>query len=192
MAEESSNTRTEGGATSAAPGGPTGPASGAGSSGSSSGDLRQKVASTVASAADTQKNRAAEGLGGIADVARQTGDELRGQNEMLASWVHAASDHLRTLADSLRDRPAADLAEDLARFARQRPALFLGGAFLLGLGVARLLKASPDQASSSRGNGYRVSGDAIVWVAGVAVDERFAADAADSDAVGLSATQRPR
>jgi len=37
-----------------------------------------------------------------------------------------------------------------------------------------------------------VSGDAVVWVAGVAVDERFAADAAGSDAVGLSATQRPR
>jgi tRNA(Ile)-lysidine synthase len=36
-----------------------------------------------------------------------------------------------------------------------------------------------------------VSGDAVVWVAGVAVDERFAAGAADSDAVGLSATQRP-
>ena len=36
-----------------------------------------------------------------------------------------------------------------------------------------------------------VSGDAVVWVAGVAVDERFAA-APGSDAVGLSATQRPR
>jgi hypothetical protein len=34
--------------------------------------------------------------------------------------------------------------------------------------------------------------DEIVWVAGVAVDERFAAGAgtADSEAVGLSATQR--
>jgi tRNA(Ile)-lysidine synthase len=37
-----------------------------------------------------------------------------------------------------------------------------------------------------------VSGDAVVWVAGVAVDERFAADAAGSDAVGLRATQRQR
>jgi hypothetical protein len=158
MAEQSSNTTAGGDAPSATPGGSTGAASGAGSSGSSSGDLRQKVASTVASAADTQKNRAAEGLGGIADVARQTGDELRGQNEMLASWVHAASDQLRTIADSLRDRPAADLAEDLARFARQRPALFIGGAFLLGLGVARLLKASPERGYTSRGRGYRVSG----------------------------------
>ena len=34
------------------------------------------------------------------------------------------------------------------------------------------------------------SGDEIVWVAGVAVDERFAAAAGAPDAVGLSATQR--
>jgi hypothetical protein len=103
------------------------------------GELRQKVAS----AADAQKNRAAEGLGDIADVAQQTSEELRGQNETLASWVNAASDQLRHMADRLRDRPAAELADDLTRFARERPALFLGAAFLLGLGVARLVKSSP-------------------------------------------------
>ena len=104
----------------------------------------------MASAADAQKNRAAEGLGGIADVARQTGEELRGQNETLASWVNAASDQLRHMADRLRDRPAAELAEDLTRFARERPAVFIGGAFLLGLGVARLLKSSPHRAWQGR------------------------------------------
>jgi tRNA(Ile)-lysidine synthase len=35
-----------------------------------------------------------------------------------------------------------------------------------------------------------VSGDEIVWVAGVAVDERFAAAEGDPGAVGLSVTQR--
>jgi hypothetical protein len=160
MAEQSTNTKTEGGATSgAATGVSTGASSVSSDTNTSSAtgaaeDLRQRVASTVASAADTQKNRAADGLGNIADVARQTGEELRGQNEMLASWVNAASDQLRTIADRLRDRPAAELADDLASFARQRPALFIGGAFLLGLGVARLLKASPDRAYATRGYGY--------------------------------------
>jgi tRNA(Ile)-lysidine synthase len=37
-----------------------------------------------------------------------------------------------------------------------------------------------------------VSEDEIVWVAGVAVDERFAAREGDADAVGVSATQRPQ
>ena len=50
------------------------------------------------------------------------------------------------MADRLRDRPAAELVDDLSRFARERPAVFIGGAFLLGLGVARLLKSSPHRA----------------------------------------------
>jgi hypothetical protein len=133
MAEQSSNTWNEG----------DGPEStAAGSSPQPMGELRQKVADV----ADAQKNRAADGLGGIAEVARQTGEDLRSQNEALASWVNAASDQLRHMADRLRDRPAAELADEIARFARERPALFLGGAFLLGLGVARLLKSSPHRA----------------------------------------------
>jgi hypothetical protein len=135
MAEQSSNPKktTPGTGTSGAAG--TGNAAGS----QPTGDLREKVAS----AADAQKNRAADGLGGIADVARHTSEELRGQSEMLASWVNVASDQLRLLADRLRDRRPGELADDLTRFARERPAMFLGGAFLLGLGVARLLKSSP-------------------------------------------------
>jgi hypothetical protein len=155
MAEQSSNPSNQGGGE-ATTGftGTTGAGAGAGSPQQTMGELKQKVAS----AADAQKNRAAEGLGGIADVARQTGEELRGQNETLASWVNAASDQLRHMADRLRDRPAAELADDLTRFARERPALFLGGAFLLGLGVARLLKSSPQHAwQGGNGNSGRTA-----------------------------------
>lgn len=158
MAEQSSNTWDPGEATrtSDSPGATGGQS--ATSPSQTMGELREKVAS----AADAQKNRAAEGLGGIADVARQTGEDLRGQNETLASWVHAASDQLRQVADRLRDRPAAELADDLARFARERPALFLGGAFVLGLGVARLLKSSPEHAwqggYGNRERGYEPAG----------------------------------
>jgi hypothetical protein len=151
MAEQSSNTSNLGGGqVTTGFTGTTDAGDAPGSPQQTMGELKQKVAS----AADAQKNRAAEGLGGIADVARQTGEDLRGQNETLASWVNAASDQLRHMADRLRDRPAAELAEDLTQFARQRPALFLGGAFLLGLGVARLLKSSPQQAWQG-GNGGR-------------------------------------
>ena len=142
MAEQSSNTSSLGGGQATTGfAGPTG-ADATSTPQQTMGELRQKVAS----AADAQKNRAAEGLGDIAEVAQQTSEDLRGQNETLASWVNAASDQLRHMADRLRDRPAAELADDLTRFARERPALFLGGAFLLGLGVARLLKSSPQHA----------------------------------------------
>jgi hypothetical protein len=129
---------------------------GAGSTSQMMGGLRDKVAS----AADAQKNRAADGLGSIADVARRTSDELRGESEMLASWVNVASDQLRLMADRLRDRRPGELADDLTRFARERPAMFLGGAFLLGLGVARLLKSSaPPAWDQGDGNGRQTARD---------------------------------
>lgn len=107
--------------------------------------LRDKAASM----ANEQKDRAADGLGGIADVARHTSDDLRGQSELLASWVNIASDQLQNLADQLRGKRPADLVEDVTSFARQRPALFIGGAFLLGLGLARLPKNAPSRAISA-------------------------------------------
>jgi len=40
-------------------------------------------------------------------------------------------------------------------FARRRPALFIGGAFLVGLGLARFLKASSDRnAMREYGDGF--------------------------------------
>ena len=105
------------------------------------GDVKQRVTSRV----DEQKNRAADGLGGIADVFRSAGNELRTENEALASYVDMASDQMRRFADTIRQRGVSDMLDDVAVFARRRPALFIGGAFLIGLGIARFLKSSADR-----------------------------------------------
>jgi hypothetical protein len=102
------------------------------------GGIQQKVTSRV----DEQKNRAADGLGGIADVIRNAGNELRMENETLASYVDAASDQMRRLADQIREKGVAEMMDDVSQFARRRPALFIGGAFLVGIGIARFLKSS--------------------------------------------------
>jgi hypothetical protein len=115
------------------------------------GGIQQRVTSRV----DEQKNRAADGLGGIADVFRSAGNELRNENETLASYVDTASDQLRRFADNIRQRGIADMLDDVHAFARRRPALFIGGAFLIGLGVARFLKASSDRGAMRP---YRISG----------------------------------
>jgi len=103
--------------------------------------IQQKVTSRV----DAQKNRAADGLGGIADVFRTAGDELRMENETLASVVDMASDQVRRVAEQIRERGVADMLDDVQDFARRQPALFLGGAFLLGIALARFLKSSSDR-----------------------------------------------
>ena len=105
------------------------------------GGIQQRVTSRV----DEQKNRAADGLGGIADVFRSAGNELRSENEALASYVDMASDQMRRFADQIRERGVADMMDDVGQFARRRPALFIGGAFLVGLGIARFLKSSAER-----------------------------------------------
>ena len=76
---------------------------------------------------------------------RSTGSELRNENETIAQYVEMAGDQMRRFADTIRQRGVADMMDDLNQFARRRPALFIGGAFLVGLGVARFLKASADR-----------------------------------------------
>lgn len=100
------------------------------------------IQETVAQRVDQEKKRAALGIGSIADVIHQAGDGLREQNEGLATLVEGASTQLRQFAEHIRTRGAGDLVEDVAAFGRRRPALFIGGALLLGLGLARFLKSS--------------------------------------------------
>ena len=115
------------------------------------GGVKQRVTTRV----DEQKNRAADGLGGIADVFRTASNELRNENETLASYVDMASDQMKRFADQIRQKGVADMLDDVHAFARRRPALFIGGAFLIGLGIARFLKASADRnAMREYGNGF--------------------------------------
>ena len=96
----------------------------------------------VVSHVDDQRTRAADGLHGIADMVAQLGDEFRGP---LSNLSKTASSQLRVTADRMREHDAAQLARALARFAQDRPLLFIGGAFVLGLGVGRLLNTGDEQ-----------------------------------------------
>src|SRR5262245_60730677 len=74
------------------------------------GGIQQRVTSRV----DEQKNRAADGLGGIADAFRTAGNDLRNDNETVAQYVDMASDQLRRFADSIRQRGVADMVDDVS------------------------------------------------------------------------------
>ena len=125
-----------------------------GANGTTASDVLGGVKQRVTSRVDEQKNRAADGLGGIADVFRSASNELRNENETLASYVDMASDQMRRFADQIRQKGVADLLDDVHAFARRRPAVFIGGAFLIGIGIARFLKASDRSARREYGDGF--------------------------------------
>jgi len=104
--------------------------------------VMQGVRRGVATHVDDQRARAADGLTGIAELVGQIGEEFRGP---LSQFSKTASSQLRVTADRIREHEAAELARSLARFAQDRPLMFIGGAFVLGLGLGRLLQGSEDQ-----------------------------------------------
>ena len=89
-----------------------------------------------------QKERAAQGLGSVASAIRQASEHLRSENQTLATYADRAVDQIQLFADRMRDKEPEEMMRDLEQFARRNPTAFVGGAFLLGVGLARFLKSS--------------------------------------------------
>ncbi len=93
-----------------------------------------------------RKGEAAGQIEGIANALRQTGEQLHEQDQgSVGRYAEQAADQAERFSGYLRDRDADQLVGDVEDFARQRPAVFLGGAFLLGAAAARFLKSSAGQ-----------------------------------------------
>jgi hypothetical protein len=110
----------------------------------------EKVGSRVDDQASSQLQRAGDVLGSVAEAVRQSGDQLRDQQPQIADVASTAASQIERVAGHIRESRPRDLLQDVEQFARQQPAVFLGGALLIGAVAARVLKASPQA-----GNGMR-------------------------------------
>jgi hypothetical protein len=100
---------------------------------------------------NSQKSRAADGLGSVAQALRQSGDTLRSKDPdtPLTQYISSAADQVERLSGYLRSNSVNDMVGGLEQFARRQPALFIGSAFMLGLLGARFLKSSSRSDTSS-------------------------------------------
>jgi hypothetical protein len=98
-----------------------------------------KAGDEVRTQLDSGKTRAASALRGVAD-------SLLHPNEMgtdtISEYIRTAGDRVQRAADYLENKDVREVVSDVESFARRQPALFLGGAFMLGLVAARVLKSS--------------------------------------------------
>lgn len=98
-----------------------------------------------------QKDRATDGLGSVAHAVRQSTQQLRDQqHDTIAQYIEQAADQLEKFSARLKEKNVNELVDDAQRFARQRPALFIGSAFAIGLIGARFFKSSADRGYASR------------------------------------------
>jgi hypothetical protein len=113
------------------------------SSSSAGSGIVDKVKEQAAAQLSSQKDRATQGLGSVASAVRQTTQSLREQqHDTVAGYVEQAADQIERLSERLKNKDVTELLDDAQRLARRQPALFVGGAFALGLVGARFLKSS--------------------------------------------------
>ena len=114
-----------------------------------SGGIVDRVRERAAAELSTQKDRAFEGLGTVAQAVRQSTRQLRDQqHDTIAGYVEQAADQLDRVARQLRDKDLGELMRDAQSLARRQPAVFIGSAFALGLIGARFIKSSSGRAQS--------------------------------------------
>jgi hypothetical protein len=124
--------------------------------------LMDRVRQGATTQLSTQKNKATDGIGSVAQAVRQTTQHLRNsQHDTIARYVDEAANQLERVSNRLREKDVGELLRDAQQFARRRPAVFIGSAFAIGLLGARFLKSSRErQAGNVGGNSYApTSGD---------------------------------
>jgi hypothetical protein len=117
--------------------------------------VARDVKETVSSSVEYRKRQAADVVHGLADAVRHVGSE-QARGTRFKTYADGAATQLERLAEGIRTKGPADLARDLRTVARRQPVLFIGGAFVAGLALARFLKSSDaEEDDGSRGAAYR-------------------------------------
>lgn len=113
------------------------------------GEAYDTVAEKATSTLEEKKAGLTEGLTSVAQGIRKAGeslDQTKGENyltEYSAQYANIAADKLEQAARYFQTNDLKAMARDAEDFARRNPAVFLGGAFVLGILAARFFKSSP-------------------------------------------------
>lgn len=95
-----------------------------------------------------QIRHAAEPVHDIARAMHSTADTLESQNSpQLSQYAHLAAERIDDLATRLESADIDDFIGRMTDYARQHPAVFIGGAVAAGFAISRFLKSSEQHVS---------------------------------------------
>jgi hypothetical protein len=120
-------------------------------------DVAGEAKKAAESKLDAGKDFAAEHLGAVAYALRQTGQHLRTEESAITDYVEKAASSVDNVSHYLQTRTLSQLMGDAEGFARREPAIFLGGAFFVGLLGGRFLKSATPAPTPSNGENRRQS-----------------------------------
>lgn len=100
-----------------------------------------RAVDTIENRIEDRKSQAAERLHDVASSLRSASDRVP-PDDGFGRYIERAASQVDNLANFLDDHEVEEFVDDVERFARQQPAVFIGGAFALGFLGARFLKSS--------------------------------------------------
>jgi ATP-dependent Lon protease len=106
-------------------------------------EIFEDTTEKVKSAVSEQKTAGAEYLDKVADAIHRAAGEFDADVPQAARYIRRAGSELSTVAKAVRERDVRELVAEVEDVARRQPALFFGGAVILGFATLRFLKSSP-------------------------------------------------
>jgi ElaB/YqjD/DUF883 family membrane-anchored ribosome-binding protein len=107
-------------------------------------EVRERAESGI----EQQRAAVAQRVRRLGEAIRHTSDQLSREDQFAQSLLDNASSRVQSVAEYIDQARLEDVAQDVQTFARRQPAVFFGGAFLIGLALGRFAKSS---GSSSAG-----------------------------------------
>jgi hypothetical protein len=111
----------------------------------------QHVRDSAQTGMERSRDELAARLRRVSGAIRQSGEQLRPSDSFVAGYMDRATQQVDRAATYVTQSDLQTVVRDTERFARERPLVFFGGAFLLGLATGRFLKSSA--AGASQGSG---------------------------------------
>lgn len=102
----------------------------------------QDAKARVREAAEAQRERAANAVGGVAGALHRAASDLNAENETMGRYTDMAAERLDEVAAYLRTTDWNSVIAGAENFARRQPAWFIGGALAAGFLIARAVKNS--------------------------------------------------
>src|SRR5215217_1566686 len=100
-----------------------------------------------------QKHEASQRMAPVQTALRETAQQLRKQGQgSVGQYADRAADQVERFSSYLRETDVDEIMDEVRSLARRRPALFLGGAAVVGFFATRFLKSSSEE--TSEGDGY--------------------------------------
>lgn len=122
------------------------------------GELATQGGEQIKSQLANQKHQAAQRMMPVQTALRETAQQLRKQNQnSFGQYTDNAASQVERFSGYLRETEVDQMLAEARSFARRKPALFLGGASILGFLGARFLKSSA-QTGGSAGGGSEGNG----------------------------------